>query len=85
MAWRNPRFAYRHAVRDAGVSALSLEDGAEDPSRPLERLLDGRRSTNFACTPVYGAAYVMLDRGAAARTDVNRIYIPVGHNSRAWA
>lgn len=78
MAWRGPRFAFLHAARAAGVSALTASHTI-DADYPLAFLIDHRRlPTKFDASGT--GRYIDLDRGAAGLEVIGRLYIPSGHN-----
>jgi hypothetical protein len=79
MAWRVPRFAYLHALRDAGASAITgLNDFHAD--FPKTRLIDERSSVNTKFNASASDHYIQVDRGSPTRTGINRLFIPSGHN-----
>lgn len=79
MAWRSPRYAYRHFLREAGAAALSTVNAFASDS-PKERLLDERAGylARFAASMSDHA--VEVDFGLGVVNVFDRFWIPPGHN-----
>lgn len=79
MSWRNPRYAFLHAGRDAGAAALTPSPAA-DADFPVDFLVDDRAGSLFKFGSSSSSAQVDLDRGAAGLEALDRLLIPSGHN-----
>jgi len=79
MAWRNPRYMFQHAARDAGASALT-PDPAADSDFPIDYLIDDRAGSLFKFGSSSASAKIEIDRGTGTLEAVDRIIIPAGHN-----
>lgn len=79
MAYRNPRFAYLHAARDAGAAAITLATGTFETDGQKEFLSDGQ-FTLARITHSGSVVELDVDRGAAGLEAIDRLVIPVGHN-----
>ena len=79
MAWRNPRYAFQHAARDAGLSAITPTP-VEDADFPADYLIDDRAGSLFKFDSSSASAKIEIDRGAGTLEAVDRILIPTGHN-----
>lgn len=79
MAFRNFRYSFLHAARDAGVSALSSNNGVVS-GYPLDNLIDSMAGYICRLDTVAADHYLQLNRGAAGLEEIDRLYIPVGHN-----
>jgi hypothetical protein len=77
MAWRAPRFAFLHAARAAGVSALSST--ALSTAGPKDHLIDDRKGslTTFAVPATNH--YFQVNRGSGTLEAIDRMLIPDGH------
>lgn len=78
MAWRVPRYSYRHALRTIGVSGITVSPAA-DASFPVYNLIDDRASSFFKFGSSSSAAVIDGDLGATPPV-VDRVVIPAGHN-----
>ena len=79
MAWRNPRYAFQHAIRDSGVSSITVIPSA-DADYPVDYLIDDRAGSLFKFDSSSGSSLIRIDRGAGSLEAVDRIIIPAGHN-----
>ena len=84
MAWRAPRYCYRHALRDAGAGALSIPGTSTVAAGyPLSRLIDERRSVNFKFGESRSDHWIQVNRSSGSEPAINRLFIPSGHNFSA--
>ena len=79
MTWRAPRYCYRHALRDAGESAITGLN-AFHADYPKTRLIDERSSVNMKFAASDNDHYIQMDRGSASEPAITRLFIPSGHN-----
>lgn len=79
MSWRNPQYAYRHAARDAGAAAIT-PDATVDANFPKQNLIDNRMTVPFKWTNSIIDHQIDIDQGASFPTELNRLWIPPGHN-----
>lgn len=80
MAYRNPRFMFAHALRDAADGSVVVEDDSAAPF-PASRLYDGliRSARQFEFGTAAANHYISVDTGASIPT-YNRLIIPAGHD-----
>lgn len=76
--YMQPAFAWLHAARKAGSANLTLPE-AITAATPKAWLLDGR-GTRRVVWSASGTKQIRLDRGAAAREQIDTLIIPPGHN-----
>ena len=83
MAFRAPRFSYKHAFRDAAIGNASLGTGSADADFPLVNAFDDRNTLKFALSSA-GALELELDLGSDWQTSgldgFDRAIVPAGHN-----
>lgn len=81
MAYRTPRFSFRHAARDVPSSSLILYDTADsNQSEDLSRLVD-EQTERLYTMPGSVAYRATADRiGDADRPTLTRCIIPAGHS-----
>ncbi len=77
MAWRNIQFSHLHAARDAGSAAISTGTSFETSK---DFLIDDRGGSLCRLGATSANQYIQIDRGAAGLNEIDRLYIPVGHN-----
>ena len=83
MAWRAPRYAYLHAARDAGVSAITAVN-TFSTTQPEDHLIDDRAGSLTTFTASASDHGIDVDRGAAGLEAIDRLWIPSGHNWSGW-
>ena len=79
MAWRNTQYAFLHAARDAGASAITCANTFATTG-PKDFLIDDRAGSLATFTAAATDHYIQLDRGAGTLEEIDRIIIPAGHN-----
>ena len=79
MAWRNPRYAFLHAAREAGAAAISSQN-IFATAQPKDLLIDDRLSDLAKFNAAATDHFVQVDRGAGTLEAIDRLVIPTGHN-----
>jgi hypothetical protein len=79
MSWRNPRYCYLHAARDAGAAAISTNNTFH-ADFPKDFLIDDRAGSLCKMGTSEIDHYIQVDRGAGTLDAIDRLIIPVGHN-----
>jgi hypothetical protein len=82
MAWRNPKYAYQHALRDIGTIWPVVPDGTPDVDYVAgdeKYLFDDRMSTLFKWITSAAGHMINVNRGVGPWS-IDRLYIPFGHN-----
>lgn len=80
-SYRNPRYTYRHLLREAGASAISLVNGSFLAGSPKDRLFDERIGLPCQITASADGLELRIDQAASRRPiTISRIIIPKGHN-----
>lgn len=77
MAYRNPRYAHLHALRDVGVG--SITPNATFVAGDDKYLIDDRMTAPFAWSDSAAGHLIDTDLGAGV-TGIDRLFIPFGHN-----
>jgi len=79
MSWRNPRYAYLHAARDAGADAITLSHTAGTTDYK-DFLIDDRAGSLFKFAESSTGQTITIDRGSGSLDAIDRLIIPAGHN-----
>jgi hypothetical protein len=79
MAWRNFQYAFLHAARDAGASAIT-GNNAFHADYPKDFLIDDRAGALCKFNAAATDHHIQVDRGAGTLEEIARLIVPVGHN-----
>jgi hypothetical protein len=80
MTWRNPRYCYLHAARDAGAAAITDNSHGWLSTHPKDFLIDNRAGSLATFDSSESDHWIQIDRGAGSLHAINRLLIPSGHN-----
>jgi hypothetical protein len=80
MTWRNPRYCYLHAARDAGAAAITDNSHGWLAANPKDFLIDDRAGALATFDSSETDHWIQVDRGAGSLDAIDRLLIPSGHN-----
>lgn len=83
MSWRAPRYSIDHYARAAGLAAITGAN-AFSTTQPKDHLIDDRSGTLCTFAATASDHYLQLDRGSGSLNDLDRCWLPGGHNWLGW-
>lgn len=80
MTWQNPQYAFLHAARDAGASAITDNSHGWLTANPKDFLIDDRAGSLATFDSSESDHWIQVDRGTGTLEAIDRLIIPSGHN-----
>lgn len=80
MTWRNFQYAFLHAARDAGASAITDNSHGWLTANPKDFLIDDRAGSLATFDSSESDHWIQVNRGSAGLEAIDRLIVPAGHN-----